>query len=102
MSGAGGSADMYGAVVQGGYYLTDDWEAFARYEWGDNDAPTAANLSVLTAGANYYIEGHSLKWTTDIGVGFGAVAGTWASVGANWRASESGEVVIRSQFQLLF
>jgi hypothetical protein len=102
VSGFPGDVDQYGAVVQGGYYFTDEWEAFARYEWGDNGASGADNLSVLTVGANRYINKHNLKWTTDIGVGFNAVVSTWSAGGADWRTSDSGEVVLRSQFQLLF
>ncbi len=48
---------------------------------------------------------HALKWTTDIGVGFDEIDGEWASAGLGWRedtATEDGQVVVRSQFQLLF
>jgi hypothetical protein len=102
---AGTNLDQYGIVVQGGYYLTDEWEGFARYEWGDNDVGGAPDLSVLTVGANYYINKHNLKWTTDIGFGLNEVVSTWSAGGADWRsdaAGETGQVVFRSQFQLLF
>ncbi|MHC4275270.1 MAG: hypothetical protein ACYSUR_16605, partial [Planctomycetota bacterium] len=94
-----------GVVVQGGYYLTDKWEGYARYEWGDNDLPGTDDLSVVTAGANYYIHGDTVKWTTDIGVALDRVAATWRSGDAGWRGDspdEDGQVVFRSQLQLLF
>ena len=34
-------ADQYGFVVQGGFYFTDEWEGFVRYEWADFDNPPA-------------------------------------------------------------
>ncbi|MHC4208731.1 MAG: porin [Planctomycetota bacterium] len=97
--------DQFGVVVQGGYYLTDKWEGYARYEWGDNDLPGTDDLSVVTAGANYYIHGDTVKWTTDIGVALDRVAATWRSGDAGWRGDspdEDGQVVFRSQLQLLF
>ncbi|MHC4615924.1 MAG: porin [Planctomycetota bacterium] len=104
---AAGSPDLdqFGVVVQGGYYFTDKWEGYARYEWGDNDLPGADDLSVVTVGANYYIHGHTVKWTTDLGVGLQGIAATWRAGDAGWREDrpgEDGQVVVRSQLQLLF
>jgi hypothetical protein len=101
-SGAIGSADQYGFVVQGGYRFGDDWEGYARYEWGDNGAAGAEDLNVVTVGATYFVNKHRLKWTSDVGYAMSAVESTWRSIGANWRASNTGQVVIRSQVQLLF
>jgi hypothetical protein len=97
--------DQYGVVVQGGYYFTDKWEGYARYEWGDNDVSGADDLNVVTIGANYYIHGDMVKWTTDVGVGLDGVAATWRAGDAGWRTDapdKDGQVVIRSQLQLLF
>lgn len=97
--------DQYGIVIQGGFFFTDDWEAFARYEWGDSDMAGAEDLSVFTIGVNRYFQKHNLKWTTDIGFGINEVSSTWASSGVGWRSDatdEDGQIVIRSQFQLLF
>ncbi len=106
------SLDQYGFVLQGGYFVTDEWEVFGRYEWGSDDIPGNSDLSLLTFGANRYFHGHKLKWQTDVGVGFEPVAGTWGSglLGtggslADWRtdaAGEDGQVVLRSQLQMLF
>lgn len=96
----------YGLVVQGGYYFTEDLEGFARYEHGDADTGgTQDDLSVITVGVNKYFAGHNAKWTTDLGFGLDEVGGAWSSSGAGWlsdTAGEDGQIVLRTQFQLLF
>ncbi|MFQ5472219.1 MAG: hypothetical protein ACE5FA_04955, partial [Dehalococcoidia bacterium] len=96
----------WGIVVQGGYYIDDDLELFARYELGDSDDGSSdENLSVLTAGVNKYFSKHALKWTTDFGYGFDPVSGFWDKLGAGWRpdaTGEDGQFVLRTQIQLLF
>ncbi|MHC4428316.1 MAG: hypothetical protein ACYS0D_06900, partial [Planctomycetota bacterium] len=101
-------ADQFGIVIQGGYFLTDDWEAFLRWELGDDDT-AGDDLNVVTIGATRFFSGHQLKWTTDIGIAIDDVRTTWGdgSLGggggiAGWRTGDSGQVVLRSQFQLLF
>lgn len=103
--------DQYGFVVQGGYFLTDDWELFARYEWGDDDLGNK-NLSIITFGANHYIAATRIKWSTDIGIALREVSSTWGSgfIGgggnlSGWRTDQQGndgQVVIRSQLQFVF
>jgi hypothetical protein len=97
--------EQYGFVVQGGLFLSDAWEAFTRYEWGDLDRVSVDDLSIATLGVNRYFSGHQLKWTADIGYSFNAVAAPWASSGVGWRTDtpgEDGQVLIRTQFQLMF
>lgn len=97
--------DQYAFVVQGGVFVTDDWEAFARYEWSDFDTAGTSDLSVITIGVNRYFSSHSLKWTTDIGFGINEVSSAFSSDGTGWRTDTAGEdsqMVIRSQMQLLF
>lgn len=94
----------WGVVVQGSVFLTDGWELFARYEHGDDDSD-AADLDVVTVGVNRYFRRHALKWTTDVGYGVDEVDEVWASDGLGWRADapgDDGQVVIRTQLQLLF
>lgn len=75
-----GSVDQYGFVVQGGFFvIPDQVELFARYEWGDLDTADVSNLSIITAGFNYFIAKHNLKWTTDFGYGLNEVDEEWAS-----------------------
>lgn len=98
-------ADQYGIVLQGGVFLTDDFEIFARYEWSDFDASGVEDLSVITVGFNKYWSKHNLKWTTDIGYGINEVHPVFSATGVGWRADpgdEDGQVVIRTQLQLNF
>ncbi len=116
-AGPGGTGiSPFGFVLQGGYYFTDQLEAFARYEYGDLDgggtaAPTPFDeLSVITVGANYYFNGagnHNLKWTTDIGFTLDEIDPTWAAGGVGGGIgylvdSQDTQIVFRTQFQLLF
>jgi phosphate-selective porin OprO/OprP len=97
--------DQIGFVVQGGVFITEDIEGFARFEWGDDDMLGNDELAILTIGATRYFSKHQLKWTTDIGFAFDEIESTWASSGAGWQTDASGmdgQIVVRSQFQLLF
>lgn len=97
--------DQFGFLVRGGLFITDDWELYAQYEWGDVDTTGIEDLSVITIGASKYWAKHSLKWQTDFGYALDEIAATWAQEGAGWRtdtAGEDGQIVIRSQFQLVF
>lgn len=104
----GGNVSQYGLVVQGGFFIVpDDIELFARYEWGDADIVGVKDLSVITVGVNKYFSKHAVKWTTDVGYGINEVDPFWGSRGggANWRsdaAGDKGQIVIRSQLQLVF
>ncbi len=103
--GAAPGSDQIAVVVQGGIYVADNWEVFARYEWADPDIPGESELSVITAGVTRFIHGRNLKWITDVGVGLNPVAPTFASGSADWRADapgRDGQVVVRSQLQLVW
>jgi hypothetical protein len=125
-----GSINSYGAVVQGGYFITDEVELYARWEWmntqnrGVNDignvgsatVPTVANVfnagrtNAYTVGFNWFLGGRIIKLTTDLG---------WTSdplwfnngiygagvLGTNYRIEPGGggnQMVVRSQLQILF
>ena len=101
----GDSTDQLGFMIQGSLFFTDDIEGFARYEWADADTAGVEDLNVLTVGVNKYWAKHSLKWQNDIGFSFDPMASIWAASGAGWLTDvpdEDGQIVIRSQFQLLF
>ncbi|MHC4429819.1 MAG: hypothetical protein ACYS0D_14645 [Planctomycetota bacterium] len=92
-----------GIVVQGGYYFAENWEGFGRYEWADLDMPTAQDVSILTVGVNKYFAGHNAKWSTDVGVAFDSIAVGVPVTGYRADAVGSdGQVVIRSQLQIIF
>lgn len=100
-------ARFYGLVVQGGVYVAPKWEVFARGEYGWIDAHDVhlEDLQVITMGVNYYIDGHDLKWTTDVSFSFKKLEGLYASDLAGFRADSPGanpQIVIRTQFQLMF
>lgn len=100
-----GFGTQWGALVQGGYFITPTIEVIGRYEWGDSDIAGEDDLSILTVGFNYFISGHRLKVGTDVGYSFNAVSATFFSNPLGWRMDtpgESGQIVIRSQLQLLF
>ena len=95
---------QFGAVVQAGVFVTDEWELFGRYEAGDTDG-VGEELSLLTVGANRFFSEHALKWTMDVGYGFNPVDDFWSSTRRGWLdddTGESGQIVVRMQMQLLF
>ena len=104
-SGIAGATDAspWGLIFQGGFYLTDNWEIFGRYELTDFDASGVDDLSAITLGVNYYFAGHNAKWTTDLGFGLDPVP-TAANI-TGWQsdaADEDGQIVLRTQWQILF
>ena len=106
----GSNSNVFGAVVQGGMYFTEKFEGYGRIEFGrfllnGEPLPAADNLIAVTLGANYYIDGHDVKFSADVGFGLNPVATVWASDSAGWRADAIGvrpQIVVRTQFQLLF
>ncbi|MFM8785862.1 MAG: hypothetical protein ACKOFI_12155, partial [Phycisphaerales bacterium] len=120
-----GSAVSLGAVVQGGIFVTDSVELFARYEglWvsSGNDgmvggkfvpnALVAQTMNAATFGVCWYFAKNAAKFALDGGVAFNPVKfdrGLYGESisGADWRPSETGEgageVVVRAQMQVLF
>lgn len=101
----------FGVQAQASMYLTQKWEVFTRFEYGwiDFDFPATSfvrsDLNLLTIGANYYIDGHDLKWTTDIGLGLSQIEDFWSSNISGYRSESEDldpQVVFRTQLQLLF
>ena len=111
----GTTVEAYGAVIQGGYYFTNEIEAFARLEWGqfnfDAGGFASPTLTVVTIGMNYYFHNHAAKLTTDFGFTFDPIAGA-GTAGAPWDSDIAGyrsesrdadtQLVFRLQYQLLF
>lgn len=101
----GVDADRISVVVQGGLFVAEATELIARYAWSDPDTAGMADLSVVTVGVNHFFHGHGLKFTLDIGYAFDAIASIYASKPLGWRedaAGNDGQVVLRTQMQLLF
>jgi phosphate-selective porin OprO/OprP len=114
-----------GSIVQGGFFVTDSVELFARWEgiWvsSDNDGivggvfvPNALvqqRINAVTLGACWYFAKNAAKFAVDGGWAMSPVRFTQGLFGesingADWRASPSGEgageVVVRAQLQVLF
>lgn len=98
--------DQLAVVVDVAHYLTETWEGFLRYEWSDYDAAGVPDLSILTVGLTKYFSGQAVRWTTDLGYGFNEVAAVFTTIPrAGWLTDapgEDGQVVLRSQLQILF
>jgi hypothetical protein len=96
-------ATPLGLILGGGWYFADDWELFGRYEWSDADIPNTDDVSIATVGVNGYFAGQNVKWSTDIGLGLNTVSFAVPVTGWNADAAgEDGQVVIRSQLQIVF
>ncbi len=102
-----GQMHFYGFVGQAGLYVTPKVEIYTRFEWGkfDIESVNFTDLYAITFGSNYYLEGHDIKLSADIGFGISQIDSPWDSDIAGWRTGGSGsepQVVIRTQLQLLF
>jgi hypothetical protein len=99
--------DELAVLVQGGVFITEDIELIGRLEYGDLDgAGTVSDeLLIVTLGATKFFDGHALKWTTDVGYAFEPVDPGWGADFVSWRPDDpgsDGQVVVRTQMQLLF
>jgi len=126
---AGTSTDRTdnGIVLQGNFFFSDQFEAFARYDIilldGDATAlmPLAATAddqySTFTVGFNYYLvpESHAARFSMDVafglddssgldtaGIAFNDASTTGYLGGAGTAAGIESEFSIRGQFSLLF
>jgi hypothetical protein len=108
----GTNFDDFAAMLQGGYMIVSDkFELFARYEWISPDGDRALEeMNLITAGFNYYINKHGIKWSTDIvwaldPLNSFAFSSPTSRTGLGLlpdAAGEDGQVVLRTQFQLVF
>jgi len=102
--------DDFGIVVQGGVFLADQDEVFARWDEifpDDANGATNQNFSRVTVGWNHYMvpESHAAKFTLDLGYALDSTTDSIVktSDGHNLLAdSEDGQISITAQFQLLF
>jgi hypothetical protein len=113
---AGGTTlDNYGAMVQGGIFVSDQVEIFARYDGIFLDTNAGASQSTMTfatAGVNYYIspESHAFKFTGQFGYAFNDTSPLFASGGlieGNTRNaflgdSKKGEWTLIGQVQVMW
>ena len=105
---------QWGWLVQGGYYFTENFEMYGRFEWLDPKTTNGNdNIEILTIGANWYLAGQNAKLSIDWGYSFDGIA--TANVGgggytgyvntlpaANAGDDTEHEWVLRTQLQLMF
>ena len=105
-----GVTNPYGFTVQGGYFVAEDVEAFARYEYMDYDLENVPNRGTgrfngCTVGANWFLN-PAVKFTMDWTINFDSLAaGAFVATSAGFRADEPGasdQWALRAQLQLLF
>lgn len=96
--------DQLGFMIQGGVFVAEDIEVVGRFEWGDSDN-NEEELTLVTIGVNRYLDKHDAKFTVDLGFALNEVGDTWASTDTGWlldEAGKDGQILLRTQFQLLF
>lgn len=105
---AAGTFQDYGVIAQASVYATDDLEPFIRFDAviPDGDRPSDDVFRTLTLGANWYIHGHSVKFTLDGQWFFDDAAmndlvGSSATQGL-LAGAQDGSFAVRAQFQLVF
>ncbi|MFM7052319.1 MAG: porin [Planctomycetota bacterium] len=121
--GTDDSLSQWGALVQGGVFVADDLELFARYEIGSTDTDqyrvqataleaNGEDLSLLTFGANWWPAGaknRNIKISGDFGYAFDPVV-DFAGTGAGWLTdytasggdTSDGQWLVRTQLQFQF
>ncbi len=102
------NADDFGAVVQGGVFVSDQTELFARWDAIFPDSSRGDAFNAATFGANYYLspQSQAVKLSSDFGYFFNAstaagLAGTNTAIGLLPDA-EGGQWLLRAQFQVIF
>ncbi len=103
----GTDADDMGFLVQGGIFVAEAWELFARYDGVFPDSSAGDDFSTVTAGVNYYVipESHAAKFSLDLQ--YFIDAQSTSIVAPNTLvgllpSAEEGQWVVRLQAQLNF
>jgi len=103
-----GGENPYGFTLQGGVFVSDDWELVARFEYGDADTDADDNdFSTLTFGANWYMAQNTAKLGLNFGYAFDQIGDTWggAAAGNNWlddATGEDGQWLLQAQMSFSF
>ena len=104
----GTTTNPWGAVLQGGTFVSEDVELFGRFEYTNFDAAgPMANGQIykgLTVGMNYFLSGTKVKLTVDWSMNLDSF-GSFTKSSLGWRADTAGESdqwALRAQLQLLF
>ena len=119
----GSAIQSYGALIQGGYFISDNTELFGSWQWyetanqGTNNPMSDGNNvfnaqmnNIFSAGVNVYLT-KNVKFTFDAGWAVNGIVfqgGIYnqAVAGTNWQtagnSNNGGEWVGRAQVQLVF
>ncbi len=103
---AGGNWYDWGALAQAGFMVSDKWEVFGRYNFVnlDDDRSGDNQFDEITAGVNYYIEKHTMKFTADVTYlpdGTPLTGSTADGIGHLGDDADEQQFLFRAQFQLL-
>lgn len=97
-----------GLIVQGGFFVTDHIELFARYDyaWGDGNAEVPSDISTYTAGFNYYLfpGSQALKFSFDVLYAPDSVNGTSLqnNNAVGLVTSDGEQWVVQAQLQVMY
>lgn len=104
-------ADDMGVVLQGGYFISDQTELFARYDVviPDDSRTNSENFNTVTAGVNYFLfpKSQAAKFTADVVWFLNDQASSSSLVGTSnsqplLSSAEDNQFSLRAQFQLMF
>jgi hypothetical protein len=107
----GSSFDDFGALLQGGVFVAEKTELFARWDgvFPDDSRSAGEDFHTLTVGANHYFfpGSHAAKFTADVQWFFNDQVGSGDVVKVNEGiglapTSEDDQISLRLQMQLLF
>jgi len=105
---SGPGENPWGATLQGGVFVSDDWEIVARFEYGDADSSADdPDFSTVTFGTNWYIAQNTAKLGLDFGYAFDGIGSIWgfSASGNNWLEDtdgEDGQWMIQAQLSFSF
>jgi hypothetical protein len=97
------AANPWGWSVQGGFFLSEDFELVARWDNFDSDT-SAGDYNVLTFGGNWYLAKNTAKFGANVGYAFDGVPANFGT-SANWledAANEDGQWFIQGQLSFSF
>lgn len=106
----GPALDDFGFLVQGGAFVADAWEVFARYGLvlADGDRSGDDAWHEITLGANHYFipRSHAAKFSVDLTICPGAQSDSSGLIvpttATGILASDKAQQVLRAQLQLMF
>ncbi|MFA6046503.1 MAG: hypothetical protein WC718_16080, partial [Phycisphaerales bacterium] len=103
-----GSTNDFGAIVQGGAFVSEQTELFARWDAIFPDSAHGDPFHTATFGVNYYLspESHAVKLTFDLGYFFNSTTATTLAAPNTALGllpdPNGGEWLLRGQMQVLF